>query len=776
MLSPEVMLGLGLLLLLSPGFIASSRYLYSEVIVPRQLESVDTFEIKGDLSYIIKMEGNHRIIHLKKRSFIVSNMPVYSYNLKGVAIADYPYIQDDCYYSGYVEDSLDSQAVLSACTGLWGHVQIGNFRYEIEPIENSSTFQHLVYRRDPEHREPCRGVLVEGADLKRGNKELKMIDDDSQVPLEKSRDVHNFPHTSISYLEYYAVADKSKVYLDIGLHVYLVGLELWTERDYSTVDTTNLGVTLGAFYHYATSELQHRVHFDHAGIVTAKGSPAGLAWGDHFCLYNRASVSAVRAYGNLAFDAETIAHALGHSLGFSHDDTPGNKAHGCDCNCSSPGQCMMASGYITCRRLSNCSRRVYYDTIRKPGKECLFNVPVKVLRQKVCGNGVLEDDEECDCGRSEESSKNQDASADSQETKELTEADDSSISDAVMGTKFPGFKGPDFLEVGAACREAASECDLPEYCNGSSADCPPDVYKQDGMPCGSKDNCYAGKCLNLHQHCTDLFGKGKACAGGRRDPAGLRGAGHAKPAPLVCFKEVNIQGDQSGNCGQQGLKYKKCKEEDVLCGRVQCINVKNIPKMSTGQAIVQTPVERTWCWGTELHLGKGVCDLGAVKDGTACGSDKICINRSCVGVDVLHYDCDFKKCHNRGVCNSNRNCHCVYGWAPPFCEAKGYGGSIDSGPPPPYLMPVGLIVGIVTVVGLFLLALAFVGALKREKLQAWFASLTQEQISPEADEEEEEEEEEEDGSMKTGQSQSEMSVKSQLSSSKRSNLSMSSDR
>lgn len=59
---------------------------------------------------------------------------------------------------------------------------------------------------------------------------------------------------------------------------------------------------------------------------------------------------------------------------------------------------------------------------------------------------------------------------------------------------------------------------------------------------------------------------------------------------------------------------------DVLCGRVQCINVKNIPKMSTGEAIVQTPVEKTWCWGTELRLGK---DLGAVKDGTACGSDKV---------------------------------------------------------------------------------------------------------------------------------------------------------
>uniref|UniRef100_A0A3Q4GLY1 EGF-like domain-containing protein n=1 Tax=Neolamprologus brichardi TaxID=32507 RepID=A0A3Q4GLY1_NEOBR len=74
-----------------------------------------------------------------------------------------------------------------------------------------------------------------------------------------------------------------------------------------------------------------------------------------------------------------------------------------------------------------------------------------------------------------------------------------------------------------------------------------------------------------------------------------------------------------------------------------------------------------------------------LREGVMCvkvsSSAQVCVNFECRGADVLSYDCDVHtKCHGHGVCNSNRNCHCDYGWAPPFCELSGYGGSVDSGP------------------------------------------------------------------------------------------------
>ncbi|KAG8137133.1 hypothetical protein E2320_005675 [Naja naja] len=151
------------------------------------------------------------------------------------------------------------------------------------------------------------------------------------------------------------------------------------------------------------------------------------------------------------------------------------------------------------------------------GQNCFLNLPKDATERKACGNGLVEDGEQCDCG-----------------TEEL-------------------------LKVGTVCREAVSDCDLDEYCSGTTESCPPDVFKQNGMPCGIDSTCYLGACLDIHRHCQKFFGKGKE--GKAKRICSWWGGGSAKPAPLSCYKEVNFQGDRTGNCGQDKSGYKKCPEK-----------------------------------------------------------------------------------------------------------------------------------------------------------------------------------------------------------------------
>ncbi|XP_058041049.1 disintegrin and metalloproteinase domain-containing protein 9-like [Ahaetulla prasina] len=647
-------------------------------------------------------------------------MPIYTYNVKGELVAEYPYVQDNCYYSGYVEGAPDSQVILSTCSGLWGHIQFDTLTYEIQPVENSSTFQHLIYRSDPEAREPCVGIAKDGADGPgREMRTVRTVED----PDLSTRQQGDRNQMGNRYLEYYAVVDKSMfllyrgnetalvsvvfhmmlhvytIFLPLGLHVYLVGMEIWADKNYVTIHPHDLSANLKAFYKYVRYNLRHREHFDHAGLMTTTGDLPGLSWGERFCHPSHVSVSVIQIRKNPRFDAETIAHQLGHSLGFTHDDAHTNLARKCDCNCTVFGSCLMlTSGPANCSRLSNCSTLEYLKLIQKPGKTCLLEKPAQIFSPKECGNGVIdEEDEECDCGVEEEEGS-------------------SAIKIVLMNEKYPKIKGPadcrknrccqedcqfkkdidclyglccdkcQFSEAGTRCREATSECDLPEFCNGTSFDCPTDVHKQDGTPCGHDNHCFLGLCLDLHTHCKALFGP------------------DAREAPLSCFKEMNMRGDRFGNCGKDGSVFRKCLEKDVLCGRVQCVNVGKISSIATGQEVLQTPVGGTVCWGTEFDLGEDVYDLGAVRDGTTCGTDQICLNRSCVDVAVLDFDCDPSTCRYRGVCNSNRNCHCSYGWAPPLCTKPGFGGSIDSGPPPPYQLPTIVVVGLFTLIGLIVLA------------------------------------------------------------------------
>lgn len=69
---------------------------------------------------------------------------------------------------------------------------------------------------------------------------------------------------------------------------------------------------------------------------------------------------------------------------------------------------------------------------------------------------------------------------------------------------------PQLRAAGSVCREKLEECDLPEFCTGSSPYCPPNVYLQNGEPCeDGASYCYAGVCASMHTQCQMLWGPSK---------------------------------------------------------------------------------------------------------------------------------------------------------------------------------------------------------------------------------------------------------------------------
>lgn len=129
---------------------------------------------------------------------------------------------------------------------------------------------------------------------------------------------------------------------------------------------------------------------------------------------------------------------------------------------------------------------------------------------------------------------------------------------------------------------------------------------------------------------------------------------------------------------------------DAKCGKIQCQSSEARPLESNAVPIDTTIImngRQIRCRGTHVYRGPeeegDMLDPGLVMTGTKCGYNHICFEGQCRNTSFFETEGCGKKCNGHGVCNNNQNCHCFRGWAPPFCNTPGQGGSIDSGPMPP---------------------------------------------------------------------------------------------
>ncbi|XP_072491224.1 disintegrin and metalloproteinase domain-containing protein 18-like isoform X6 [Notamacropus eugenii] len=314
---------------------------------------------------------------------------------------------------------------------------------------------------------------------------------------------------------------------------------------------------------------------------------------------------------------------------------------------------------------SSCSLNDFKHFISKSGVECLQNQPYvnPVYKEDaVCGDGFVEGDEECDCGSKKEFSKCKFRNCCVMETCKL------------KPSAKCGF-GPcctykcQFQRRGKLCRPKASEeCDFNDYCNGTSHECVPDTFVQNGESCRKNTAiCINGLCPDVNDQCRSIFGT--ASRGGS----------------FACFEEMNGRNDRFGNCGVKKDSYKPCSFDNLLCGKLVCTWPKRGLFFKRDVSVIYSRIYEDICVSIahSIPVRPGHRDFTFVNDGTPCGPNMVCSRFSCIESRFLiEKTCNAtEKCHGKGRCNNFNSCHCNTHYSPPDCKKMSFlsWGSYDDG-------------------------------------------------------------------------------------------------
>ncbi|XP_034951684.1 disintegrin and metalloproteinase domain-containing protein 9 isoform X4 [Chelonus insularis] len=587
---------------------------------------------------------------------------------------------EHCYYHGSVKDYPGASAAFHTCNGVSGVIHLGNETFVIQPFYGGDLSQrhpHVIFEARTKGNKGCgiAGNLERRSKNRRQKHVLGLLE---TITDRYKRDVR----AATKYIETAMIIDKamfdrrngstrSEVVHDaiqvaniadlyfrtLNTRVSVVYIETWMGGNRAAIDSNmEIGRALQNFVDYTVRKMYH-VSQDTTQLLTGEsfaGGESGIAVPETVCSPKSAGISVDLNTYEPHLLAGTMAHMIGHNIGMGHDDLREN------CHCRDWHGCIMAQSIVGAEnvqpyKFSECSKSDYEDALKVGNGICLLNKPNE-LENRSCGNRVIDDGEQCDCGTIDECPK-YDPCCDPITCK---------LTSGAQCAKGPCCTNDCKLRPqGHICRESTNECDLPEVCTGETGQCPTDVYKKNGKPCANNhSSCYAGHCPDLDVQCEAVWGE------------------DGSAADMQCFEQFNSKGSINGHCGTDtDGHFVKCEIENVRCGSLQCQKGSKQPVIdgmhhSWTRTIISIQGNEYECKATSKVEGLEVPGMGLVRDGTSCGENLICINQTCTSVfphtDMVKCPTNHNnlECSGNGVCTNVNKCYCNIGWSGPDCSIQ----------------------------------------------------------------------------------------------------------
>ncbi|KAF9320878.1 hypothetical protein BG003_004435 [Podila horticola] len=271
-----------------------------------------------------------------------------------------------------------------------------------------------------------------------------------------------------------------------------------------------------SFWRGQSGRSKDRIGLWHLMTKCSTGAILGIAWTKALCqtaaLAQGTDYTAGTGVSTISpYEWMVVAHELGHGFGAQHDCTASTcvtadpATGGCcpfsDTVCDAQDRYIMnPSEQASTKIFSPCSISAICSTIAGSGK-CLqtpstSTSKVQEASANICGNGIKEAGEQCDCGSPEECALDPCCDGTTCTLKAGAVCDD--LNDDCC-------RGCQLAPQGLTCRSALSTCDIPEKCTGTSPTCPPDVIVPDRTACLGPGNftgqCAQGVCTSRDLQC-----------------------------------------------------------------------------------------------------------------------------------------------------------------------------------------------------------------------------------------------------------------------------------